>query len=181
MAAIVLKIPTGPKTFVKGDCLIDGYEGLILCKSVSYEVSIQEDLNAEGRRTVHSPEMSVVSIERDFDPASVDIARMLLGHGVSVFPWEIYMLRVADGVSPAPAFMGPGASGAGSVMVCYLKLKLHRPVVTKQQVSAEEGGMVESIDVSAAAVEWRYLVLDDRQAPVGGTSFRFNLQTGTVD
>ncbi|WP_207482443.1 type VI secretion system tube protein Hcp [Arenibaculum pallidiluteum] len=177
MAIVILKIPTGPTSFIKGDCTVQGYEDLILCKSVTYDISVTSEMNTDAGRSIHTADVSVVNIERDFDPASVDLARMILSHGITTAPWEIYMLRAANG-PPAPS---TSTAAAATHWACYLTLKLHHALVTKQDVSAGQDGVTESIDVSASAIEWRYTLFDRAQSPLGFNSFRFNLQTGTLD
>jgi hypothetical protein len=182
LTLVVLKIPTGPTSFVKGECTIAGYEDLILCEGIAYEISVEDEINADGRRTVHSPQLSVVTIERQLDVASADITRMALSHRVSALPWEIFMLADAEGgfAAPVGGGTGPAADGTGDQHACVMTLKLHHPLITKQDISADEGGVSETIEVSAAAIEWRYMVIDPLQRPIGHLGFRFNTQTGTL-
>lgn len=176
MAQIVIKIPTGSSSHVEGECALHGYERMLLAEQVSYDVTVDSEFSAEGRRTVHIPKMSVVSIQRKVDIATAELTRFVLLNRVSTKPWEIYFLRDLGG--------GPEQVVGGVAFhlqqLRYMTLKLHKALVTKQDVSFDEGDLVESLEVSAGSVEWEYNAYDDQQRPRGKLGFKFDAQAGTL-
>jgi len=185
VSQIVLKIPTTGTKFIEGESELTGFEDMILCNQVSYDISVETEMNYESGRTIHMPTLSAITIERDVDIATAELTRFALAHRVSETPWEIYFLKSAnEGLSNAggrPLLGYTIASLLGtSRHIVYMTLKLHLPLITKQDISMEEEGMRETLEINVGGVEWSYTVTDIDQRKLGHVGFKFNMQTGTV-
>lgn len=166
MAIILLKIPTGESTWVEGESTLVGHEKLLVVEQVSYDIEVEAELHIEGRRTVHSPHLEHITLERKLDRGSAEITRSLLSTRVSKYPWSLFFFK---------------AAGAEDAMVKhFMTMKLHRALIGMQSITVEDGDIQETLEVSAAAIEWEYTAFDSDQGPRGKTSFKFDVQAGRV-
>lgn len=173
MAVILLKIPTGKNTWVEGESRLYLHEKLLLVEQVSYEVEVESELHLEGRRTVHAPHLSSVTLERRMDMGSAEITRSLLSTRVSKYPWELYFFKAAGG--------GIVKEGESAHPVLFMTMKLHRALIQHQTISAEDDGdIMETLEVAAAAVQWEYTAFSSEQRARGKAGFTFDVQVGRV-
>lgn len=174
MALIILRIPTGTLTWVLGESNVLGFEGLPVVDEVSFDISVEEERNNEGKRTIHVPQLSTINIKRKVDMATASLTKYILSVKVSPYPWSLFFFRSLGGGLPLVSDV------AGMMQVPYLTMTLHKSVVLSQQVTFDEGQPTETLQVSPAAVEWTYAQFDSMQLPVGLFSYKFDVQAGVV-
>lgn len=151
----------GPR--IEGEATVGKWENMILVENVSYNVEVEAEMHLEGRRTVHLPRLSPITLTRKVDRASVVLTRALLTARVSKKPWSLY-------------FFKPLAQDAPQL---YMSIKLHRALVRSQTVNGESE-LSETLIVGATAVEWQYSTYKSDQSKRGNTGFKFDVQSGMV-
>ena len=154
--------------YVAGECAIEGYRNMILAEEVSWHTQIPEDPNHENRRTVHSPNIDCVRIVRDVDRATSRLTKMALGATVTA-PWELYFLRVLgdDLLMEALAAAARSVGLMSSRVTRFMTMTLHEPLISKYEFSFDESRPRETLEVSAAAIEWTYYKAGSHQGTTG--------------
>lgn len=163
--------------FVAGECAIEGYRHMILAEEVSWHTQIPEDPNTEARRTVHSPSIDCVRIVRDVDMATSRLTKMALGATITA-PWELYFLRVL-GDNLLMEGLGALARSVGfmsSRVIRFMTMTLHEPLISKYDFSFDGACPRETLEVSAAAIEWTYYQAGTAQGPTGVKTVGYNMQ-----
>lgn len=174
MAQIFLKIPNTPfgiaipgvtRGFVEGEAIVaEPYEGMLMLEQVTYDLSVESESGTEGRRTVHAPKMSGLSIVRHADRGSIYLTREVLTAGVHQQPWKIYFLR--------------GLADDEHIQHLYLTMTLTNPMIRSQTFSVSGTEMMENLEVGASAIEWKYTYYDSQSSPRGNLSFKMDVQSG---
>lgn len=171
MALFVLKMMTGPHSWIRGECDLLGYETMVMLESISFGIDVKSVLSEDGRRTVHLPALSKFSLHRKVDLATPEITKWTLGARVAQAPWTIYFFRALGG------FMGLETNSH----TCDLELTLRRALITDQNVSFDGSDPTETIEVSAPEVSWTYYAHGSAGWPEGRVSYGFDIQKGWVE
>lgn len=137
---------------------------MILIDNVSYDIKVSSEFHFEGRRTIHIPELSPITLERKVDRASIALTRNLLTTAVSDRPWQLFFFRVSGGEAPR----------------LFMSIKLHNALVRSQNIRAADQGPTETLVIGATAIEWEYTEFSAKQRPKGKKSFTFDVQMGEV-
>lgn len=169
MTLIVMKMATGPNSWVQGECDLLGYRGLISVNQINFGIDVKSVFSEEGRRTVHLPSLSRFTLERRVDLATADITKFALTARVATAPWSIYFLRA----------LGTNL-GLSLSHIRDLELTLHRALITDQAISFSDSEMTETLEISAAAVGWTYYTYGEADEPLGQVAYQFDMQEGSV-
>lgn len=151
--------------FIAGECMLTGYENMIVAENVTWNIEIEETKDPDGRRTIHTPKLSLVTIERHFDRASGQISRIALQTKVSPAPWEITFLTLVPlGIPLLPVAMP------------FMTMTLSNALISKMSVDFTEGEPKETLEVSATAIQWTYYELNASQAITGRKQVGYDMQ-----
>ena len=77
MSMVILEIPE-----VKGECRVKtkqvDFTDMILCESLSQDMEVEMEVTTNARRTVHTPKVNNITLERKWDIASPKLISLLL-------------------------------------------------------------------------------------------------------
>lgn len=173
MGLILLQIQTGPNSYINGESGILNYQNALLIENVSFDITVEEDKNTEGKRSIRIPKMSSVTLQRRADSASLALSRQVLGVQVAQYPWTLTFMRSLAGGSPSQGY-------GGQMQVPFLTMILSGVIVTNQSLTFDDGMPAESLTVNATNITWNYTQFDSTSTPVGTYGFQFDLQAGQV-
>jgi type VI protein secretion system component Hcp len=161
MSMVILEIPN-----VEGECKVQGFEGKILCESLSQDMNVEMEVTTNARRTVHVPKVENITLERKWDKASPKLISRLLRAAPDT-DWKIHCLKPL---------------GDGELQwVEFLTIELKNPLLAKHSLSVNEGDTTESIEINATNITWSYKLYDETQTFKGnGGGVEFDLLTGSV-
>jgi type VI protein secretion system component Hcp len=178
MSLILWEVMTGENTSLLGESIVSGFENLLIVDSVKFDIAVENDVNHMGKRTIHLPKLSTLSIERKVDTATPMLTRYLLSAKVSGFPWILHFFRSLGGGPPNGG--GRNQSFAGMMQVPFLSIVLHKAMVTSQALSFDAAMPTETLAVSAVSVQWNYGQFSTDNTRIGVTSYEFHVQAGTL-
>ncbi|MDR3518971.1 MAG: type VI secretion system tube protein Hcp [Azospirillaceae bacterium] len=176
MATIVLSIPG-----IAGECEIavptaQLYKTLptvggIMCDSMNQDIEVEMEVSASSRRTVHTPKVNNITLERKYDSASIALIQSALTSKIAGTAtnntWAIYCLKAT----------GEDTSQWGVM----LTIVLVNPLFAKHSLSVSESDTTESIEINATDITWIYTKRDETQkATATNTQIEFNVLTGSV-
>ncbi|MCW2242965.1 type VI secretion system tube protein Hcp [Azospirillum canadense] len=161
MSMVILEIPK-----IEGECQVENYQKMILCESLSHDMNVEMEVSTNARRTVHTPKVENIALERKWDLASPKlISRLLRAQSDEV--WKIHCLKPL--------------SDDNFQWVEFLTLELTSPMLSKHSLSVSEGDTTESIEINATEINWVYKLQDEKNKKTGGSmGVSFNLLTGRV-
>ncbi len=161
MSMIILSIPE-----IAGECQVEKFEKKILCESLSHDMTVEMEVTTNARRTVHTPKVENITLERKWDIASPKlISRLLRAQSDEV--WKIHCLKPM--------------SDDDFQWVEFLTLELKNPLLAKHSLSVSEGDTTESLEINATEINWVYKLTDHKNKEVSGNfGVSFNLLTGRV-
>lgn len=161
MSMVILEIPE-----IKGECQVEKYTNMILCESLSHDMTVEMEVSTNARRTVHAPKVENITLERKWDIASPQLISRLL-RAQSDKPWKIHCLKPL--------------SDDEFQWVEFLTLELTNPLLAKHSLSVSEGDTTESLEINATEINWVYTMQDSANKKVQGQmGVTFNLLTGRV-
>lgn len=175
----------GGVPWVEGECIIAGYERMILLTEVEWNAQVDDEDALDGRRTLHAPTMDPIKISRRVDVSSPQITQWSLVSKVSRFPWEIYFLRslgreystrAQRNDTPMPI----RDNVAATMHDRFMTIKLHNALITSYSFTIGEGDAEETLEVSATRIEWIYHPVGSDQRRMGEIAVRYDIQTGQV-
>lgn len=161
MSMVILEIPG-----ITGECGVKGYEGMILCESMTEDAEMEIDTSTNQRRTMHVPKVNNMQLERKMDAASGMLLRKMLTGKVDTMDWQIHCLRALGDDS--------------TQQVEYLTIILHQPILTKYEVNVNDGDTTERLETNAVQVTFNYQYFKSDNTKAGNLSFGFNTIAGTV-
>jgi type VI protein secretion system component Hcp len=161
MSTVVLDIPN-----VEGDCQLEGFQGKILCESLSHDLELEIEMSTNSRRSVHTPKINNIALERKWDSASTELIKRLLLGKVDTNEWTIHCLKA----------MGDD----GLQYKEFLTMKLVKPILAKHSLNVNEGDTTESIEINAVEIQWTYKPHDDTHAVKGNKPIGFDSLKGKV-
>jgi len=159
--------------WVPGECELDDFKFMMMATNVTWSTEVESALSTDGRRTVHMPRVSAVTITRKVDLGSGRLTKAALQTKVSTSPWEIYFLRSIGGADTS------APDQRGVMQVKFMTMKLYNALITKCSFSAGDGDAEETLEVSPVAIEWIYHRTSDGQDILGKKVVKYNVQTGT--
>ncbi|MBP2310098.1 hypothetical protein GBZ48_19770 [Azospirillum melinis] len=165
MSMVILEIPE-----VKGECRVKtkqvDFTDMILCESLSQDMEVEMEVTTNARRTVHTPKVNNITLERKWDIASPKLISLLLRAGVKGETWKIHCVKP----------LGDDEFQ----WVEFLTLELTNPLLSKHSLSVSEGDTTESLEINATKITWVYKQYDEKQTSQGGGGVSFDLLTGAV-
>lgn len=162
MSMVIMKIPA-----VDGECKVQKYEGLILCESLSHDMEVEMEVTTNARRTIHTPKVNNISIDRKWDTSSPELIKRLLRAAVVDDEWTIHCLKTAG--------------NDNNQMIEYLTMVLTNPIIAKHTLNVNEGDTTETIEINATKITWKYQSYNEKQQKAGSSGVTFDLLTGTVE
>ncbi|MCA1974587.1 MAG: type VI secretion system tube protein Hcp [Caenispirillum sp.] len=161
MAQVILDIPS-----IKGESGLQGYEGKILCETLSHDMEIEIEMTSNARRTVHIPTVNNFVLSRKWDSASVKLIGNMLRATVDSAPWKIICLK--------------GLGETGAMQKPFLTVELEKPIFSKYSLEVNEGDTTENLEINAVVVSWTYEEYDSEQKKTGNWSVKFDTISGKV-
>ena len=164
MSMVILEIPN-----IKGECKVKtkakDFTGMILCDSLSQDMNVEMEVSTNARRTVHTPKVENLTLERKWDAASPKLISRLL-RAQTAEPWKIHCLKPLGDTEYQWAE--------------FLTLELKDPLLAKHTLNVNEGDTTETLEINATQITWTYKQYDEGQVHKGGGGVIFNLLTGLV-
>lgn len=161
MAQVILDIPS-----IKGECGVEGYEGKILCETLSHDMEIEIEMTSNARRTVHIPTVNNFVLSRKWDAASVKLVANMLRATVDSAKWKIICLK---GLGEEAAMQKP-----------FLTVELEKPIFSKYSLEVNEGDTTENLEINAVVISWTYEEYGSDQKKTGNYSVKFDTISGKV-
>ncbi|CAO3450760.1 T6SS component Hcp [Azospirillum argentinense] len=168
MSMIILDIPN-----VAGESSVEIAGGVvfkdkILCESLSQDMTVEMEVSTNARRTVHTPKVENITLERKWDRASPKLISLLLrsaNSDTAKKQWTIHCLKPIGDTHQWGEF---------------LTIELSNPLIAKHSLSVSEGDTTETIEINATEIYWTYKRYTEDQKHEGGGGVKFNLLKGTV-